>query len=71
MAVRFRSNAGAVHKGARTNLGRAGEELDSDTSGAVVEFAVKFTVAEARRSDESLAVDWAPTTYVRYVFQRG
>ena len=60
-----------MHERARTNLGRAGEELDSDTSGAVVDFAVKFTVAEARRSEESLAVDWTPNIYVRSVFLRG
>ena len=71
LAVGFRSDAGAVHERTRTNLSRAGQDLYCDTDGAVVVFAVEFAVAEARRSEEGLAIDWAATNYVRIVFPRG
>jgi len=71
LAVGFRSDAGAVHERARTNLGRAGQDLNSDTGGAVVDFAVEFAVAEARRREEGSAIDWAATNYVRIVLPQG
>ena len=67
----FRSDAGAVHERARTNLSWAGQGLYSDTDDAVVVFAVEFAVAEARRSEEGSAIDWVPTKYVRIVFIPG
>lgn len=65
-----RSDAGAVHKRACTNLGRAGQDLYSDTGDAIVVFAMELAVAEARRI-ESLVIDWVPTKYVQIVFPRG
>jgi hypothetical protein len=57
LTVRFGSDAGAVHKRTRTNLGRAGRDLYSDTGGAVVDIAVEVTLAEASRRYEGLAID--------------
>ena len=67
----FRSDAGAVHERPRTNLGPAGQDLYNDTDGAVVIFAVEFAVAEARRSEEGLAINWAATNHVWIVHPRG
>lgn len=55
LAVGFRSYAGAIRERARTNLGRAGQDLYSDPDGGIVVVAVEFAVAEARRSEKSLA----------------
>ena len=71
LAVGFRSYAGAVHKRACTNLRRAGQNLYSDTNGAVVVFAVESAVAEARISEKALANDWMPTKSVRNIFLQG
>lgn len=66
----FRSDAGAVHKRAGTNLGRACQDLYSNTGNAIVVFAMELALAEAKRSG-GLAIDWAPTTYVRIVSHGG
>jgi hypothetical protein len=63
-AVGFRSDAGAVHECTRTNLGRATQNLLGEADGAGVVFARELAVAEARSSEEGLAIDWAATYYV-------
>jgi hypothetical protein len=70
LAVGFSSDAGAVHERASTNLGRAAQDL-GEADGAVVVFARELAVAEARRSEEGLAIDWAATNYMRIVFPWG
>ena len=70
LPVGFRSDTGAVHERARTNLSRAGQGLYSDTDEAVVVFTVEFAVAEAR-SEQGLAIDWVPTNYMQIVFLAG
>jgi hypothetical protein len=64
LAVGFKSDAGAVHERTRTNLGRATQDLLGEADGAGVVFARELAVAEARRSEEGLAIDWAATYYV-------
>ena len=71
LAVGFRSYAGAIRERARTNLGRAGQDLYSDPDGGIVVVAVEFAPAEARRSEKSLATNWITAKYVQVVVPRG
>jgi len=69
--VGFSSSAGAVHERARTNLGRAAQDplCEADDGGVV--FTREIAVAEARRSEEGLAIDMAATNYMRICFSLG
>ena len=58
----FGSDAGAVYERARTNFGPAGQDLYDKTDGAIVVLAVvEFALAEARKSEDGLGIDWLAT----------
>ena len=59
-----------MYERARTNFGPAGQDLYDSTDGAAVVFAVvEFALAEARKSEDELGIDWAATTGTRELTQ--